>query len=126
MARSLIYTDTRFEKLAGYARAVIEDDWVFVSGVAGYDFADDSISDDAVEQTRQCLRTIEDTLAKAGSGLDRIARMRVYLAGREHIVPVSRAIAERLGESRYANTTTICTLAMPEMLVELEVTARKR
>lgn len=124
MARKTIYTATRFEDLAGYARAVIEDDWVFVSGVAGYDFSDNSISEDAAEQTRQCLKTIQTTLEKAGSGLDRIARMRVYLADREHIIPVSRVLAEHLGESRYANTTTVCTLAMPEMLVELEVTAR--
>ena len=124
MPRQTIYTGTRFEDLAGYARAVVEDGWVFVSGAAGYDFSDGTISDDAAVQAHQCLATIEDALGQAGAALKDVVRLRVYLSDRAHIVPVSQVLAERFAGTRPTNTTIICTLAMPEMLVELEATAR--
>lgn len=126
MTRTAITTGSRFEKLAGYSRAIVDGEWIFVSGTAGYDFGKDTISDDPAEQTRQSLRTISDALAKANASLKDIVRVRVYVSERAHVMPVSQVLGETFSEPRPTNTTIVCGFAMPEMKVELEVTALKR
>jgi enamine deaminase RidA (YjgF/YER057c/UK114 family) len=126
MARWTISSGSRFEALAGYSRAVVDGEWIFVSGTAGYDIKNDRISDDAAEQTRQSLSVISSALAEAGATVADIVRVRVYVADRADIVAVSRILAETFSDPRPANTTIVCGFATPEMKVELEVTALKR
>jgi enamine deaminase RidA (YjgF/YER057c/UK114 family) len=124
--RWTISTGSKFEAWGGYSRAVVDREWVFVSGTAGYDFSDGSISDDAAEQARQCLRTIAATLEKAGTSLADIVRVRVYLSDRAYVMPVSEVLGATFSDPRPTNTTIICGFAMPEMKVEIEVTALRR
>ncbi len=124
--RRTISTGSKFESWAGYSRAVVDGEWIFVSGTAGYDFADGSISDDAAEQARQCLRTIASTLQQADATLADIVRVRVYLSDRDHVMPVSEVLGATFSDPRPTNTTIICGFAMPEMKVEIEVTALRR
>ena len=124
--RWTINSGSRFEELAGYSRAVIDGEWVFVSGTAGFNFDDGSISDDAAEQTRQSLRTIAATLEKAGAGLADIVRVRVFIRDRSDVMAVSRVLGETFKDPRPTNTTILCGFAEESMKVELEVTARKR
>ena len=58
--RRLISSGSEFETRAGYSRAVVDGDDVFVSGTTGFDYRTMRISEDPVEQTRQCLRNIEE------------------------------------------------------------------
>ncbi len=124
--RWTINSGSKFEEMAGYSRAVIDGRWVFVSGTAGYNFEDGSISDDPTEQTRQSLRTIAHALEQAGSSLADIVRVRVFIKKREDVMAVSKILGETFSDPRPTNTTIICGFAMEEMLVELEVTALKR
>ena len=68
MARRLISSGSTFEKSIGYSRAVVDGDWIFVSGTTGFDYADMTIKDDAVEQCEQALRNIAAALKQADSG----------------------------------------------------------
>ncbi|MRX51469.1 RidA family protein [Paracoccus sp. S-4012] len=126
MERRTINSGSVFEELAGYSRAVIQGDWVFVSGTAGYDFQTREISPDPAEQARQSLRTIAATLEQAGASLSDIVQVRVFLSDRAHVEPVSRVLGATFSDPRPTNTTIICGFAMEEMKVELEVTALKR
>ena len=126
MARWTISSGSKFEEMAGYSRAVVDGEWIFVSGTAGYNFADHSISDDVAEQTRQSLATISAALEKAGASLKDIVRVRVYVSEREHVPAVSKVLGETFSDPRPTNTTIVCGFAMPEMKVELEVTALRR
>ena len=58
MTRRLISSGSPFEAAAGYARAVVDGRWVFVSGTTGYDYATMTMPDDVVEQTRNALATV--------------------------------------------------------------------
>jgi len=124
--RWTVNSGSKFEELAGYSRAVIDGEWVFVSGTAGYNFEDGSISDDAAEQTRQSLRTIAQALEKAGATLADIVRVRVFVADRADIMDVSRVLGQTFSDPRPTNTTIVCGFAEEAMKVELEVTALKR
>jgi enamine deaminase RidA (YjgF/YER057c/UK114 family) len=124
--RWTISTGSKFEEWAGYSRAVVDGDWIFVSGTAGYDFATDTIAPDAESQARQALATIAATLARADAALSDIVRVRVYLADRADVMAVSAVLGQAFSDPRPANTTIVCGFAMPEMKVEIEVTALRR
>jgi hypothetical protein len=57
--RKLISSGSTFEKEIGYSRALVDGDWVFVSGTSGYDYKSMSLAGDIVSQTKQCLKNIE-------------------------------------------------------------------
>ena len=69
MTRRLISSGSTFETQIGYSRAVVDGDWVFVSGTTGFDYATMTLSDDVVAQAEQAFRNIESALRQAGSSL---------------------------------------------------------
>ncbi len=125
MARRLISSGSTFEQEIGYSRAVVDGEWIFVSGTTGFDYAAMTISDDIVEQTEQCFRNIRQALADAGAALDDIVRVTYILPDGsqfKHCWPVLR---KYLGSIRPAATMISAGLADPRMRIEIEVTARK-
>ena len=44
--RSLISSGSSFEQAIGYSRAVVDGDWIFVSGTTGFDYETMTIADD--------------------------------------------------------------------------------
>ena len=69
MARRLISSGSTFEAEIGYSRAVVDGDWIFVSGTTGFDYGSMTISESLVEQAEQCFRNISAALAEAGASL---------------------------------------------------------
>ena len=123
--RRFISSGSPYEELAGYSRAVVDGDWVFVSGTVGQDFATLTMPDSAAAQAEQALDTIEAALAQATAGLMDVVRVRVYVPDRADVIAVSAVIKRRLGAARAANTTVCCPLAVEGAKVEIEVTARR-
>ena len=124
MARKLISSGSAFEKVAGYSRAVVDGDWVHVSGTTGFDYARMTISADLTEQTRQAFRNIEAALEQAGLTLHDIVRVRYYLTRTEDFELLAPVFGEFLGEVRPAATAIVCGLVDPRMKIEVEATAR--
>jgi enamine deaminase RidA (YjgF/YER057c/UK114 family) len=123
--RRLISSGSRFEAEAGYSRAVVDGDWIFVAGTTGFDYAQMTIVDDPAEQARQAFRNIEKALAEAGARLGDVVRVKYYVpdaADWPAIVPV---LGEILGSIRPAATALICGLVDSRMKIEIEVTARR-
>src|ERR1700757_5237811 len=48
--RRLISSGSRFEAEAGYSRAIVDGEWIFVAGTTGFDYARMTIMDDPAEQ----------------------------------------------------------------------------
>lgn len=126
MARQLISSGSKWEALAGYSRAVVDGDLVFVAGTTGFDYAAGTINEDVATQTRQCLANIDAALKKAGSGLADVVRVVVYLGKKEYFDAVAPVLGEVLKDIRPANTTVIAELIDPRMKIEIEATAKKR
>ena len=123
MPRKRISSGSTFEEIAGYARVVADPPWVFVSGTTGFDYSNMTISECAAEQTEQCFRNIIDALERAGSSLEEIVRIRVYVVNREEFPEIAEIIGRHCRSIRPANTTVVCDLIDPRMKVEIEVTA---
>jgi enamine deaminase RidA (YjgF/YER057c/UK114 family) len=122
--RRLIDSGTATERLAAYSRAVVEGDWVFVSGTMGNDPATGQLSSDVTVQAETAFASIESALAQAGARLADVVRCRVFLTKREDLGAVVQVLRRKFENIRPANTTVICQLPVPEALVEIEVTAR--
>lgn len=121
--RRHIFTGSKYEELAGYARAVVVDDRIFVSGTVGYDFRTGRLPSSAADQANQALDTIAWSLEQADASLGDIVRVRVYVPNPDNVVDVSKVLRERLGKAYPANTTICAPLAVPECKVEIEVEA---
>lgn len=123
--RRSILSGSAFEEQIGYARAVVDGDWVHVSGTTGFDYATMTISDDVVEQAEQCLRNIEAALTEANCTFDDVVRVRYLLPDRADFELCWPVLRRTFGEVRPAATMLMCGLADPRMKIEIEVYARR-
>jgi enamine deaminase RidA (YjgF/YER057c/UK114 family) len=126
MTRRLISSGSSFEAEIGYSRAVVDGDWIFVSGTTGFDYASMTIADDLVAQTEQCLRNIAAALAQADAGLDDVVRVTYVLPPGNDFSACWPTLRRWFGEVRPAATMISAGLADPRMRIEIEVTARRR
>jgi len=123
--RRLISSGSPLERDIGYSRAVVDREWVFVSGTTGFDYQMMTISDDVVEQAVQCLRNIERALHEAGSTFAEVVRVHYILPRVEDFQPCWPVLRKYFGEVRPAATMISAGLDDPRMKIEIEVTARK-
>lgn len=123
--RQLISSGSPFEQEIGYSRAVVDGEWVFVSGTTGYDYSTMTISDDIAEQTEQCLLNISTVLEEAGSGLADIVRVLYIVKDAAEFKNCWPALKKYLGDVRPAATMIAAGLADEKMKIEIQVTARK-
>ena len=125
MTRRRITSGSVWEDKAGYSRAVVDGDWIFVAGTTGFDYAAGSIDDDVAAQARQAFENIAWALGEAGLGLRDVIRARYYLTQQEDWPAFAAVLAELFRDIRPAATCVICGLVDPRMKIEIEVTARR-
>ena len=125
MPRQLISSGSTFEDQIGYSRAVVDGDWIFVSGTTGFDYQTMSISDDLLAQTEQCLQNIESALKQAGASLADVVRVTYLVPNAAEFAQCWPVLRKYFGEVRPAATMISAGLLDPRMKIEIEVTARK-
>ena len=125
MSRTSISSGSTFEAEIGYSRAVVQGDWVFVSGTTGFDYSKMTISDDLQEQTEQCLKNIESALVQAGSGMQDVVRVTYVLPNSGEFPQCWAVLRKHFGSVRPAAMMISAGLADPRMKIKIEVTALK-
>ena len=77
-----------------------------------------------IEQTKQCLDNLEDTLSCANSTMQDVVQVMIYVTQREHLAEVNKLYAEYF-KPPYPNRAALVVagLAREEMLVEFVVYA---
>ena len=123
--RRPISSGSSFEADIGYSRAVVDGDWVFVSGTTGFDYATMAISPDVREQAAQALRNVGRALADAGASFADVVRVRYILPDAADFEPCWPMLRRCFGTVRPAATMIAAGLADPRMKIEIEVTARR-
>ena len=124
--RRLISSGSSFERDIGFSRAVVDGDWIFVSGTTGFDYASMTIADDVVQQTEQCLRNIEAALAQAGATLADVLKVTYVLPDASEFQRCWPTLRKYFGDVRPAAMMISAGLADPRMRIEIQVTARLR
>lgn len=119
-----IYSGAPFEEMAGYARAVIDPPYVFVSGTTGFDPDTLEFPEDVESQCENCFRIIQRALEQAGSSFENLVRVRIFVASRAEFERIKPIVKRHCDRARPANTTVLAELVEPYMRVEVEVTAK--
>lgn len=123
--RRWISSGSQFEAQIGYARAVIDGDWIFVSGTTGFDYAAMTLPAGVVAQCDQALANIAAALAEAGASLDDVVRVHYILPDGADFEPCWPALRTAFATAMPAATMIIAALIDPAMKIEIEVTARR-
>lgn len=126
MDKQLISTGSTFEEEIGYSRAVVQDNWVFVSGTTGYNYKNMTIDNDVVIQAEQCFINIKSTLLKAEASLNDIVRVTYILPNVKDFKKCWPILKKYLGDVKPAATMFSAQLADDKMKIEIQVTAFKK
>jgi len=122
--RRRISSGSKFEEEIGYSRAVVDGDYVWVSGTTGFDYATMTLRDGVVAQAEQTFENIAKALTQAGASLDDVVRVLFIVPDRADWPACWPVIKRYLGKAKPASTLLIAGLQSADMLIEIEVTAR--
>jgi enamine deaminase RidA (YjgF/YER057c/UK114 family) len=126
MTRRFISSGSKFEQEVGYSRAVVDGEWVFVSGTTGFDYDTMTISENLLEQTEQCLKNIQSALRQGGADFADVVRVNYIVPKGERFPECWPLLRKYFGAARPAMTMISAGLLDPRMQIEIEVTARVR
>jgi enamine deaminase RidA (YjgF/YER057c/UK114 family) len=121
--RTRCFSGTRWEPLAGYARAVRHGRRVSVSGTTATLGSRLIGGRDPAAQAHFAIDKIEGALQSLGATLADVIRTRVYVRNVEDWEAVARAHGARFGRIMPANTLVAAPLIGDEYLVEIEADA---
>lgn len=125
MTRKLISSGSKFETEMAYSRAVVDGDWIFVSGTTGFNYTTMEISGDVAAQAEQTFLNIKAAMEKAGFGLEHVVRVHYILPKAEEFQACWPVLRKFFGDIRPAATMFVAALADPRMKIEIEVTGKK-
>lgn len=124
MKRTSVSTGTRWEALAGYARAVRVGERILVSGTTATDAEGNVVGvGDPAAQAQFILDKIEAAVTKLGGRMADVVRTRVYVRSIADWEAVARVHGQRFGAIHPANTLIEARLVDDALLVEIEAEA---
>lgn len=105
--------------------AVISGGFIFVSGQGGFDPDGRIVGPDFLAQARQTFENLRLVLEAAGSSLDRVVRLGIFLTDMRYLSELRDVIAEYHSEAYPADSAVgVTALAQREALVEIDAIAR--
>lgn len=122
--KNRIFSGAPSEDFAGYAKAVIDGDRVYVSGTLGQDDGG-AMPEDVAAQTRNALASIGAALGQAGASLAHVVQCRVFITDSAWLRDVATVLGATFRDIRPTNTLLICQIPTPGAKVEIEVTASR-
>jgi len=123
--RRRVSSNSPYEDIIGFSRAVRVGDTVYVSGTVAWGEDGAFVGEgDVYAQAKQALRNIDAALQQAGASLADVVRTRVYLTDIGRWEEAARAHAEAFANVKPASTMVeVSRLADARMLVEIEAVA---
>lgn len=122
--RQIVPIKNAHKVAAPLSHAVRVGDLLFVSGVPGYFGNRELAIGDFEAQCRQALNNLGTILEGAGTSFDKIVKSNVILTRQEDFAKMNELYKARFMPGNYpARTTIVSELAVPGMMIEIEVVA---
>ncbi|MFQ6015271.1 MAG: RidA family protein [Anaerolineae bacterium] len=107
-----------------FSPAIKANGFVFLSGNVGLDYKTGQVAEGIREQTRQTLENLKAVLEAAGSSLDRVVKVTVFLKNIEDFPAMNEVYRAYFPKDPPARSTVgVADLARPEFLLEVELIA---
>ena len=106
-----------------FSPAIRAGDYIFVSGQVGFLDAEGKEVKGIEAQTKQCLENIKQVLEAAGSSLDDVVKVTVFLRNEGDFATMNEIYQSYFVKDRPARSTVVAGLALRSMLIELECIA---
>jgi 2-iminobutanoate/2-iminopropanoate deaminase len=126
MARKIINVPSLPRSNAPHSNAVRVGNLIFVSGFPGYDENVKVPKGDFAAQMRLALKHIKTVLEYAGSSVEKIAKVNIYLDRRDDFDEMNAIYKEFFGPDQShwpARTTVEARLPRPDFLLEIDCIA---
>jgi enamine deaminase RidA (YjgF/YER057c/UK114 family) len=121
--RTRASTNSKWEPIIGYCRAVRAGNLIAVTGTVGINL-DGSYPKTAAEQTRRALQIIEASVEALGGKLSQVIRTRMFVTDISQWEAIGRVHGEVFGDMRPATTMVqVVKLIDDAALVEIEADA---
>ena len=124
MNRRVVLTDRAPKPVGPYSQAIVVNGFVFVSGQVPIDPSTGKVVEGGIkEQTRRVLENVKAILEAAGSSLDRVVKVNVYLKRAEDFAAMNEVYSQYFTKEPPARTTVVTDMVREEFLIEIDVIA---
>lgn len=107
-----------------FSPAIRAGDYIFVSGQGGFqDPKTGETIKEVEEQTRQCLENMKQVLEMAGSSLDDVVKVAVFLGNVNDYTKMNEVYQTYFRKDLPARSAAVTGLVIPNMLIEMECVA---
>lgn len=125
MGKTIVRCDGAPSPVGPYSQGVSLDGWLWTSGQVALDAASGAVTgSDAAQQADRALRNVEAVLAAAGSSLDQVVRVTVYLTDMNDFAAVNRVYARYFPVAFPARSCVEVSRLPLGALVEIDAMAR--
>jgi len=119
-----VFTDTATPPGGHYSQAVSHNGLVYISGQLGFEPGTSEPGNYSVEQqTKHCIKNLENILLAAGSDLGKVLKTTVYISDVALWPRVNAAYAEAFGDLKPARAIVPCNTLHHGFEVEIEAIA---
>ena len=106
-----------------FSPAIRAGDYIFVSGQVGFADAEGREVKGIEAQTKLCLENMKRVLEAAGSSLDDVVKVTVFLRNEEDFATLNEIYQSYFVKDKPARSTVIAGLTLRSMLIEMECIA---
>jgi len=122
----IIQTPNAPAAIGPYSQAIKSNGLIFTSGQIAITPSGELVDRDIKRQTRQVLTNLQNILAEAGSSLDDVIKVTIFLEDMNDFGVVNVIYAEYFGEHKPARSTVAVKTLPKNVLVEMDVIATAR
>lgn len=122
--REVIFTEKGPQAIGPYSQAIKANGFIFVSGQTAFDpTSGKAIEGETAKQTERTLENVKAILQAAGSSLDRVVKVAVFLKDMNDFTTMNEVYALYFPANPPARTTVEVARLPRDFLVEMEVIA---
>jgi 2-iminobutanoate/2-iminopropanoate deaminase len=121
-----VETSNAPQAIGPYVQAMEMGDLIFTSGQIPLTTAGELVGEGIEEQTHQVLKNIQAVLLAAGSDLNHVIKTTLFIKDMNQFQIINRIYAEYFNEHKPARSCVEVARLPKDVLIEMEVIARKR
>jgi 2-iminobutanoate/2-iminopropanoate deaminase len=124
MRKEVIHSDKVPPARVPLSQAIKAGDWIFVSGQLGNDPRTNKLAEGGIgPQTRQVCENLKAVLEAAGSSLDRVVKVTIYMVDLGELAQMNQVFSRYFLLDPPARTTFQCARLVSDARVEIEAIA---